>query len=108
VRFAPTKVRRLSTAHTIQPYASKHAEIATAISYFARNRERMRYADFRARGLSISSAMVEAGCKNVIGTRLKRGGMHWSEAGASKIAALRASVISNRFDDFWYEEVSNS
>ena len=46
--------------------------------YVERNRDRMRYAAFRAQGLCVASGVVEAGCKTVIGTRLKRAGMHWT------------------------------
>lgn len=74
--------------------------------YFARNRERMRYPDFRANGLCISTGVVEAGCKNIVGSRLKRGGMHWSVEGANDILALRCVILSNRFDDFWERRAS--
>jgi hypothetical protein len=43
----------------------------------------------------------EAGCKVVIGTRLKRAGMHWTVKGANAIIALRCSKLSGRFEDFW-------
>ena len=92
----------------LQLFSSKHSEVATTIGYFDRNRERMRYQKFRDQGLCVSSAVVEAGCKNVIGARLKRGRMHWSKHGANKIAVLRASVISNRFDDYCYAKANNS
>lgn len=71
------------------------------LDYFTRNRERMRYPDFRTMGLCISTGVVEAGCKNIVGSRLKRGGMHWSVAGANDMLALRCAVLSDRFDDFW-------
>ncbi len=71
------------------------------VGYFSRNRQRMRYPEFRAAGLRIGSGVVEGACKNVVGTRLKRGGMHWSVDGANAIIALRCAVLSNRFDDFW-------
>ncbi len=45
----------------------------------------------------------ESACKNVIGTRLKRGGMFWTATGANEIAALRACILSNRFDDCWHD-----
>jgi hypothetical protein len=61
----------------------------------------MRYPHFEQEGLCTSSGVIEAGCKNVIGTRLKRGGMHWTEAGANAIIALRCSILSGRFEDFW-------
>ena len=54
-----------------------------------RNRERMRYPEFRAAGLCTSTGVVEAGCKVAIGTRCKRAGMHWTVAGANAIIALR-------------------
>ena len=61
----------------------------------------MRYPDFRAQGLCTSTAVVEAGCKVAIGTRLKRAGMHWTIRGANAIIALRCSKLSGRFEDFW-------
>ncbi|MBI4318572.1 MAG: hypothetical protein HY675_08785 [Chloroflexi bacterium] len=70
-------------------------------AYTQRNRQRMRYAEFRAEGLCTSSGVVEAGCKVAIGTRCKRAGMHWTVAGADAIIALRCCKLSSRFDNFW-------
>ncbi len=47
----------------------------STIRYFEQNKERMRYGDFRARGLFVGSGVVEAGCRSVIGQRLKQSGM---------------------------------
>lgn len=71
------------------------------IGYFEKNRERMRYADFRSRGLFVGSGVLEAGCRTVIGQRLKQSGMHWTVKGANRIIALRCSILSNRWEDFW-------
>ncbi len=49
----------------------------------------------------MSSGVVEAGCKDAIGARLKRAGMHWTVAGANAIIALRCCKLSGRFEDFW-------
>ena len=54
-----------------------------------------------SQGLCTSTAVVEAGCKVAIGTRLKRAGMHWTVAGANAIIALRCCKLSGRFEDFW-------
>ncbi len=79
-----------------------HAEEARkCFQYLVRNRERMRYPEFETQGLCTSSGVVEAGCKVVVGTRLKRAGMHWTLAGADAIIALRCSKLSGRFEDFW-------
>lgn len=71
------------------------------LQYLQRNRRRMRYPEFHAQGLCTSSGVVEAGCKGVIGTRLKRAGMHWTVRGANAIIALRCCKLSGRFEDFW-------
>ncbi len=74
--------------------------------YIDNNRDRMRYPEFRAMGLCVATGVVEGGCKNIVGGRLKRGGMHWTVDGANAILALRCSILSNRFDDFWERRAS--
>jgi hypothetical protein len=71
------------------------------IGYFTKNKDRMRYADFRRRGLFVGSGVLEAGCRTVIGQRLKHSGMHWTVRGANCIIALRCNIMSNRWEDFW-------
>ena len=71
------------------------------MAYFGNNRARMDYPRFRDRKLCVSTGVVEGACKSVIGGRLKHGGMHWTVKGANAVIALRSSVHSNRFDDFW-------
>jgi hypothetical protein len=77
------------------------AEIEKEIGYFDKNKDRMRYKTFRKQGLFIGSGVVEAGCRTVIGQRLKQSGMHWTVQGANKIIALRCYILSNRWEDFW-------
>ena len=79
----------------------KKEEVEKEIGYFHKNRERMRYGEFRKQGLFIGSGVVEAGCKSVIGKRLKQSGMHWSVRGANSIIALRCCLESGRFEDYW-------
>ena len=83
---------------------SRHTEcpeVQQASGYFRDNRHRMNYAQFRKQGLCTSSGVLEAGCKNVLGARLKRSGMHWTVRGANAITALRCTRLSGRFEDFW-------
>lgn len=70
-------------------------------NYLETNRTRMAYPDLRRQGLCTSTGVVEAGCKVVVGTRLKRAGMRWTLRGANAIAALRAARLSGRLPDFW-------
>lgn len=75
------------------------------IEYFRKNAELMRYAEFRAMGLFVGSGVIEAGCKTVIGDRLKRSGMFWSVPGANAIIALRCCLKSGRFEQFFEDAV---
>lgn len=76
-------------------------QIQTEAEYFQRNAERTRYPDFRRQGLFVGSGVIEAGCKTVIGSRLKRSGMFWTIRGANAILTLRCRICSGTFDDYW-------
>ena len=69
--------------------------------YFQRNAERMRYPKFRRQHLFVGSGVIEAGCKTVIGSRLKQSGMFWTVRGANAIIALRCCHLNGRFEDYW-------
>lgn len=71
------------------------------IAYFERNRSKMLYLTFRQAGYFIGSGVVEAGCKTVVGQRLKQSGMLWSCKGASHLLAVRCALLSGWFEDFW-------
>jgi len=75
--------------------------VRQTISYFQNNRARMRYAEFRRQGLFVGSGVIEAGCKTIVGQRLKQSGMRWSLRGANAIIALRCAQLSGRWEEFW-------
>ena len=86
----------------LSPRRKEQKEICEKeIGYFEKNKDRMRYDDFRRKGLFIGSGVVEAGCRTVIGQRLKQSGMFWTVNGANSIIALRCCLLSNRWEDFW-------
>jgi len=51
----------------------------------------------------IRSGVVEAGCRTVVGQRLKQSGMFWSSSGTQNVLAIRSARLSNRFDHYWDE-----
>jgi hypothetical protein len=71
------------------------------LGYFEHNAPYMHYAEYRKKQFFVGSGVVEAGCRTVIGERLKQSGMHWSVRGANAIIALRCCIMSGRFEDFW-------
>ena len=81
-------------------------KIECEINYIDENKERMRYAEFRKNGWFVGSGVIEAGCKSIIGARLKQSGMEWSLRGANAIISLRCTMLSERFEEFWEERVA--
>lgn len=81
------------------------ADLANTIhnhaDYFARNAARMNYPSFRKQHLFVGSGVIEAGCKTVIGHRLKQSGMFWTVKGANALLALRCAHLNGRFEDYW-------
>jgi len=73
--------------------AEARKAVREAIGYFQNNAERMRYRRFRRQGLFIGSGVVEAGCKHVVGQRLKGSGMRWSLDGLRAVLALRLAIL---------------
>lgn len=94
-----------SLVAVLRSLASERPELAgkleTEAEYFGCNADKMRYPEFRAQGLFVGSGVIEAGCKTVIGSRLKQSGMFWTVEGANRIIALRCCRISGKFEDFW-------
>lgn len=94
-----------SLVAVLRSLVSERPELAgkleTEAEYFGCNADKMRYPEFRAQGLFVGSGVIEAGCKTVIGSRLKQSGMFWTVEGANRIIALRCCRISGKFEDFW-------
>jgi hypothetical protein len=97
------KIEKLVAAlRSIQTANAELAEkLRTEADYFLSNAERMRYPSFRQQHLFVGSGVIEAGCKTVIGSRLKQSGMFWTVRGANAILALRCCLLNNRFEDYW-------
>jgi len=91
-------VLALRSTNTANPEAADRIRIEA--EYFEKNAERMRYPKFRHQHLFVGSGIIEAGCKTLIGARLKQSGMFWTVRGADAIIALRCRHLNNRFEDY--------
>lgn len=77
------------------------------LGFLERHQHRMLYGTYRSKGWFIGSGVVEAGCRTVIGKRLKQSGMFWSQAGAACILNFRTLLLSQRFDAFWTDRINS-
>jgi hypothetical protein len=91
----------LAAGRALKFIGSLARERDTQLGYFEVNAHRMRYAHFRDLGMFVGSGAIEAGCKAVIGQRLKLSGMRWNIPGATAIATLRCQDASNRWEEIW-------
>jgi hypothetical protein len=102
-RLENGKIQELIAELRTEPAATP--EIADKLrleaEYFHKNADRMRYPEFRRQGWFVGSGVIEAGCKTVIGSRLKLSGMFWTVRGANSVIALRCNQLSGRFEDYW-------
>jgi hypothetical protein len=103
------KIEKLVAA--IRAIHSTNSEVVDKIrieaDYFDRNAARMRYPKFRKQHLFVGSGVIEAGCKTVIGCRLKQSGMFWTVRGANAIIALRCCHLNGRFEDYWEHRLAS-
>lgn len=82
--------------------SSPRSVVAKALGYLQNHQERMRYPEYRRRGLPITSSYVESAVKQ-FNQRVKGTEKFWSEGGAEGILQLRADYLSDDkpLEDFW-------
>ena len=80
---------------------SKREAIQLQINYLESHSTRTQYGQYQGNGWFIGSGVVEAGCKTIIGRRLKQSGMFWSQTGAGDLLSLRCLVLGPHVDATW-------
>jgi hypothetical protein len=75
--------------------------VDTAAHYFLKNKDFMRYDKYLALGLPIGSGAAEGACRNLIKDRMERTGMRWTVDGAEAVIQLRATELSDDWDEYW-------
>jgi hypothetical protein len=93
----PTRVlKTLARARLDSKQASD--SVTDLARYVHNNRDRMRYASRRRRGLLVGSGPIEGGIKYVLQSRLKRAGMRWATEGARQVLALRLRWLNGEWN----------
>ena len=79
----------------------KRHTLLNVANYLYRNRERMQYDQYLAKGWPIASGAVEGACKNLVKDRMERSGMRWQVPGAEAVLQLRALKLSDDWPEYW-------
>jgi hypothetical protein len=74
-------------------------KLDSALNYFRSNMEHMNYGAFTAAGIFVGSGIIEAGCKVIVGNRMKNAGMHWTKDSAEKMITIRCAIRNGEFLD---------
>jgi len=75
-------------------------KIRSLIRYFDRHAARMRYADYKQRGIPLGSGAVESCIRRVVNLRLKGNGIFWAERRAEGLLHMRAQLLSGQWKRF--------
>jgi hypothetical protein len=70
-------------------------KLKETISYYRNNVEKMDYPSYERDWYHITSSPTESACRHVVGDRLKRSGMRWTEDGAQYVTSLRLKWKNN-------------
>jgi hypothetical protein len=83
--------------------------VGTALRYLRNNKEKMRYAEYRRRGLPITSSYVESAVKQ-FNQRVKGTEKFWTEGGAEALLQLRADYLgpTTVLGEFWQDRQDNA
>lgn len=68
------------------------------LTYLENNEYRMKYDEYRNKGLMIGSGPIESAHRTLLQVRMKRSGQRWSEDGCDKMIKLRVALRSQKFD----------
>lgn len=80
--------------------ASARKAIAAALSYIRLRKNKMRYASFYRQNLPIGSGATESTCWQMQ-QRVKLPGQSWTPCGLRGVLAVRALVLSDRWESAW-------
>jgi hypothetical protein len=83
----------------------KRKAVEAAARYFYHNRRHMRYHEYLQQGWPIATGVVEGACKNLVKDRMERSGMRWTLSMAEGMLKLRATYLSDDFEEYWHFHV---
>jgi hypothetical protein len=99
VRYVISGLGQMRTKRGLK--GTRRKTIGEVRGYFHRNRDRMKYDEYLAKGYPIGSGVVEGACRHLVKDRLERTGMRWRPDGAQAMLDLRATYLNEDWESFW-------
>lgn len=79
---------------------AKRKTLNRVCAYFDKNRERMHYDVYLAKGYPIASGVIEGACRHFVKDRMERAGMHWTPAGAQSMLDVRSVYVNGDWESY--------
>lgn len=102
------KVERVLADIDLLTVGRRAREIGKHRDYFERNKERMRYRDFRNAKIPRGSGAIESAIRRVVNMRMKGCGTFWLAQNAEGMLMLRSYLKAGRLDDLMDWSVSQA
>jgi hypothetical protein len=99
VRYVISGLNQMKTKRGLK--GARRKTIEEVAGYLQRNRDRMEYDEYLAKGYPIGSGVVEGACRHLVKDRLERTGMRWRPEGAQSMLDLRATYLNEEWVPFW-------
>lgn len=80
--------------------AENRYELEKVLTYFRRNRDRMRYDHYLERGWPIATGVIESACGHLVKDRFEGAGMRWNPSSADALLKLRAVSTNEDWDAY--------
>jgi hypothetical protein len=91
-------LRRMGTQWGLK--GSKQKALRQVCAYLLKNRERMHYDAYLAKGYPIASGVIEGACRHLVKDRMERAGMHWRPAGAQAMLDVRSTYVNGDWEEY--------
>jgi hypothetical protein len=91
-------LRRMGTQWGLK--GSKKKTLGQLCAYLIKNRERMRYDKYLAKGYPIASGVIEGACRHLVKDRMERAGMHWTPTGAQAMLDVRSTYVNGDWEEY--------
>jgi len=99
-------LRRLAAKHKLN--SAKRKSLARIGSYLYKNRHRMRYDEYLAKGYPLASGVIEGACRHLVKDRMERAGMHWTLEGAQAMLNVRSVHLSGQWVAFQQDRIERA
>ncbi len=91
----------VSSVEPPAPSPTTAAAWTKMLNYLRDNRDSLWYGRRLAEGLPIGSGLIEGGCKNTLGKRLKINSARWRIRRAERMGAIRCLQYSGMWEAYW-------